>query len=282
MSSLSPDQFYGSDEAERAAGGVPLPGMEKRSAFAQTAPWQDEKENMEYRASRDIRNARASASGPVMDRWSGPDPHQMVMGVHDLAENNGQPDAHGFISERQFMQRGELDPTHYGKVESPDTNNLGSGGNGIRAKNFYARYGGSKANNPAVQMHWASQPTVQVRSDALVHTGQSTDETELGKAHGSAEYQALFPGRREGRERVNNIRDDLEAGNEIEKPAWLIKHNSRLYSLDGHHRIVASREAGKSHYPAKVWDLDAQRKAGGPNPETQPLPPTPFGSKYAS
>ena len=206
-----------------------------------------------------------------MDRWSGPDPHQMVMGVHDLAENSGQPDAHGFVSERQFMSRGELDPPHYGKVVSPDQNNLGSGGNGVPARNFYARYGGGKSHNPAVQMHWAAQPLVQVRSDQLVHTGQSTDETELGKAN-DPEFRALFPGRREGRERVNNIRDDLEQGNPIEKPAWLVKHNSRLYSLDGHHRIVAAREAGLSHYPARLWDLDAQRKAGGPDPVTTPLP----------
>lgn len=272
MPDLSPHQFPGPDEAERAAGGVPLPGMEKRSPFAQQAGWQVDKENAEYRAHRQIRDARASAAGPVMDRWSGPDPHQTVMGVHDLADNNGQMDAHGFVSERPFVNRGELDPVHLGKVRTADENHLGQGGNGVPAKNFYHRYGGSKANRPEVQMHWAAQPVVQVRSDQLIHTGQSTDETELGRAHGSAEFQALFPGRREGRERVNNIRDDVEQGNPIEKPAWLIKHNSRLYSLDGHHRIVAAREAGLSHFPARLWDLDAQRKAGGPDPTTTPLP----------
>lgn len=240
------------------------------------------REQAEHRAARAERDARSSASGPVMNRWSGPDPQQRVMGVHDLGENNGQMDAHGFVSERQFTHRGELDPVHLGSVRTADENHLGSGGNGVPAKNFYARYGGSKSGNPAVQMHWAAQPLVQVRSDQLVHTAQNTDETELGQARSNPEFRALFPGRREGRERVNNIRDDVEQGNPIEKPAWLIKHNQRLYSLDGHHRVVAAREAGLSHFPARLWDLDAQRRAGGPDPETTPLPSSKMGTNWST
>lgn len=247
---LSPVQFY--DENERAAGGQVLPGMEKRSVYAQTADWQDETENRNHLTETRERRARKNASGPLYDRWTGPDPHQLIMGVHDLAQNNGQPDMHGFIHEHPHFAGDD--------VISPDQNFLGQGGNGKKTTDLMRKFGGAKKHEPDVQEHWASQPLHMVPTNTIVHTRQSPEETEQGKAYGDPMFRALYPGRQEGRERVNAIRDDVEHSGGIRQPAWLVRHNSRLYSMDGHHRIVAAREAGAESYPAHVWDLDAQKK----------------------
>lgn len=248
---LSPVQFY--DERERAAGGQVLPGMEKRSTYAQTADWQDEAENRTHLADTRERRARKNAAGPVYDRWSGPDPHQLMMGVHDLSQNNGQPDMHGFIHEHKAFAGSD--------VISPDANHLGSGGRGKPMTVLMRQYGGAKKHDPSVQDHWASQPMHMVSTSTLIHTQQSPEETEHGKAYGDPTFQALYPGRREGRERVNTIRDDVEHSGGIRQPVWLARHNGRLYSMDGHHRIVAAREAGADSFPAHVWDVDARKKA---------------------
>lgn len=250
--SLNPLQF--------GEGALPgLSGKEVASLHPQNHRGNDDymptdKEWAESQAARALRRSRSDASGPVTDRWSGPDPRQRVMGVHDLAENDGQMDVHGFVSERPTAMRGELDPVHPGKVNDSHLN---------ETVDLYRHYGGGHASEPYIQGKWATHPVQQVPSSALIHTIQNSDETETGKGYGRSEsaqtFRALFPGRREGRERVNAIRDDVEAGNPIENPAWLIKKNDRLLAVDGHHRIVAAREAGLSHFPARIMDLDKKK-----------------------
>lgn len=111
-----------------------------------------------------------------------------------------------------------------------------------------------------VVQHWRSQPLEHVRTDTPIHTGQNVVDTEfgsMGMSHWANEEQphGIEP---EGRRRIQAIQGDVEAGNPIRKPAWLVRKGGRLFALDGHHRIVAAREAGLSRYPARVWDWDAE------------------------
>ena len=109
-----------------------------------------------------------------------------------------------------------------------------------------------------VHHHWDKQPLAQVRADTPIHTGQPSEETEFGGA-GRTDWEyydepkGLPP---EGRRRIQSIQADLESGEEMHKPVWLARKGGRLFALDGHHRIVAAREAGQSHFPARVWDVD--------------------------
>lgn len=179
-------------------------------------------------------------------QWSGPPVGQLVMGVHDAA--HGQPtthgdftphdpfeiDEHGFITERGGIGWAKITPSADKAAGNPS------------AKDLYKQYGGGRANDPEVQKHWESQPLVHVRSDTPVHTGQPAKVTEHSKTGDKPP----------GRERIEGIRESLRSGEEIRDPAWLVRQSGRLYAMDGHHRIVASREEGRETYPARVWDRD--------------------------
>lgn len=247
-----------------------LPGMEDPSQFAERSPTRPKRgvtkrQDEQRRFDNQEKKTRRRATGPVMSNWSGPDPGQQIMGVHDLAEDNGQLDMHGFVSEAppgEWNKRAAngmlIRPTPRPGFISPDTNNLGSGGNGFQARHLYRTVGGSYSDEPHVKKHWKAQPLVQVPSDAVIHTGQHVSETEIGREP----YGEPPPGPddpTEGRARVNTIREDLMKGNPVRNPAWLVKHNNRLYALDGHHRILAAREAGLESFPARIWDRDAER-----------------------
>lgn len=230
-----------------------------------------DREFHERRGARRVRQERDLSPVPVKSTWSGPDPHQRVMGVHDLAENSGQIDPHGFVHEPKAGHVGNPLINRYAgpDFKSPDNLGLGRPGNGVEARGFYRTVGGSHTDKPAVQEHWAKQPVHDIPSDALIHTGQHWDlETEKGH-----DRIGLSPEIPEGRSRINEIRSSIEhEGFDREQAPWLVKHNNRLYALDGHHRIVAAREAGLSSFPARVWDRDAERAALKPG-RAKPGPP---------
>lgn len=193
-----------------------------------------------------------STLGP---QWSGPDPGQLVMGVNDLT--HGHPTTHGdFTPHKPF----EID--QHGFIYE---HTGGSGGTAPRmkpsadkeagnesARDLYRRFGGGRDSDPKVQAHWDSMPLHHVRSDTPVHTSQGYDVTEH-KATGD---------KADGRTRINAIRESLAAGEDIKKPAWMVRQSGRLYAMDGHHRIVASREEGRETYPVRLWDRDAERNLG--------------------
>jgi hypothetical protein len=184
-------------------------------------------------------------------QWSGPDPGQLVMGVNDLSHGhpttNGdftphepfEVDPHGFVHER----------TGIGTLSRVTPSADKEAGNDS-ARNLYKTYGGGRDKSPEIREHWDNQPLMHVRSDALVHTSQDFDTTEYKHT----------PDKPPGRERINSIRDSLKSGEDIKDPAWLVRQSGRLYAMDGHHRIVASREEGRPTYPARVWDRDAEKK----------------------
>lgn len=180
------------------------------------------------------------------------------MGVHDLGRDTYEVDKHGFAFESQQVEDGRGTPRRGGGVIRMDKNvavadRKSRGGNGIPAINFYHAVGGKFADDTETQDFWKTHPLHQVRADALVHTAQSSSDTEQGRAPALSDQF-------EGRQRIDKIRESLDAGEGIREPAWLMKHNNRLYSLDGHHRIVAAREAGLPNFPARVWDRDAEQK----------------------
>lgn len=189
--------------------------------------------------------------------WSGPIPGQQVMGVHDLGGDG------------RWKATYEID--HAGNVSEPQSSRVATGPEqGARdsrpAARYYATHGGIYGKQPTpvaddapvqdrhhfehmqrnyerVTSHWAAQPVHQIPSGTPIHTAQDVGET-----------------RGEDDPRIQNIRADLQNGGEIQKPAWLMKKAGRLYALDGHHRIDAARMEGHSHFPAHVWDLDAEEK----------------------
>lgn len=191
-------------------------------------------------------------STPLGPQWSGPDPGQLVMGVHDATHGNPtsagdftphtpfEVDKHGFVYEHTFVPHG------VGRVNSSADKAAGNDS----ARNLYKRYGGGKDADPKVQEHWANQPLHQVPANTLVHTSQDYDTTEF----------KATPTKAPGRERIDAIRSSLKDGGEIRDPAWMVRQSGRLYAMDGHHRIVAAREEGLSHYPARIWDRDAEKK----------------------
>jgi hypothetical protein len=104
--------------------------------------------------------------------------------------------------------------------------------------NLHSTHGGS-IKTPMVRDHWAKQPRAEVRTDTPIHSTQWHQDTE---AVGS----------------IDDITRDLESGGKINQPVWLVRDMGKLYALDGHHRITAARRAGLSHFPARIWDRDAE------------------------
>jgi hypothetical protein len=185
-------------------------------------------------------------------KWSGPPVGQLAFGVHDLS--HGQPTSHGDFTPHdpfEVDQHGFLyERTGVPGTLSRVTPSADKAAGNAPARDLYKRYGGGKDTAPEVQSHWDNQPLHQVRSDTPVHTSQDFATTEYKKTENKAA----------GRERINGIRQSLQSGEDIKKPAWLVRQSGRLYAMDGHHRIVASREEGRETYPARVWDRDAEKK----------------------
>lgn len=246
---------------EEREGQAHLPGMDRfdvadlhpaNSALPKDHPdyVPTQKEWESARPEAALRMKNRDAIGPVYDKWSGPDTHQLVMGVHDLGENNGQFDPHGFVHEPSDIDHWAEDTARRvgENFRAPEDNG------DSHAKQFYRSVGGGHSDKADVRMHWASQPTVDVPSNAIIHTGQYHDlETEEG---GPGPASGNVP---EGRARINTIRTSMEKdGFNPGSAPWLMKHNDRLYALDGHHRIQAAREAGLPSFPAKIWDRDAE------------------------
>lgn len=84
---------------------------------------------------------------------------------------------------------------------------------------------------------WNTIRQTQVHVDTPVHTTQPSTET--------------FD------EDPNRIHGMIDSG-QIHKPAHLLRLGGRLFALDGHHRIATARIRGDEHYPAKIWDADAE------------------------
>lgn len=197
--------------------------------------------------------------------YRGPIPGQQVMGVHHLGGDAINHISRGSHQEPFYT----VDPT--GMVqETGDSGRRQPAGarwvspadieakqNVAKTMNLYPRYGGVQKDDPETQKHWAAQPLQHIDTMHAVHTGQDWRETEWG-----ADADRIMAGARRqdnaaGRQRINAVRATLQQGEDIREPAWIVKRSGRLYSMDGHHRIVASREEGRETFPARVWDLDA-------------------------
>lgn len=205
--------------------------------------------------------------------YSGPIPGQMVMGVHNLGGDALNHVSRGGHQEPFY----EVDPTGFVK-ELGDSGRHGlmrrfvspvdisANHNVQQTVGLYRKWGGGRAGIDEVEDHWDRQPLHQIRSDAPIHTGQDWQETLYGDDRADVMYKGTTyggspPEEAEGRQRVNAIRASVQQGNPIRKAAWLVKRAGRLYSLDGHHRVLAAREEGLSHFPARVWDMDAEAAA---------------------
>lgn len=212
--------------------------------------------------------------------YRGPMPGQTVMGVDRLHEGKvGRRDPFGDPPERHY----EVDPhgfVHEGyTAQGHDLRGAVNGNRtGIGAASLYGSHGGRFSStmresldgeSPSdlgmshedvvehdrrvrqVRAHWKQQPLVQMPTTALIHTQQDYADTE-GDDTGAG---------REGRLRIEAVREDVERGAKIRKPAWIAKVNGRHFALDGHHRIVAAREGGAETFPARVWDIDGENAA---------------------
>ena len=175
--------------------------------------------------------------------WSGPIPGQTVMHPRRLGELSygidSQDAALGIDTpEARHM---EVDPHGFVQQIHNDTR-VGKQFQDLdvdaRTVNLHSTYGGS-VKTPMVREHWARQPRHEVRTDTPIHSTQWHGDTE---AVGS----------------IDDISRDLMNGGKINQPVWLVKDMGKLYALDGHHRITAARRAGHSHFPARIWDRDAE------------------------
>lgn len=237
---LSPAQFSPRDQT---LPGMPFPVAKARAA---TPP----RPSVDRPTPALLAKSRTPKTKP---NWTGIAPGQTVMGVHDLG-NEGferkdgsvgyEADRHGFVHEPKRPIPG---PTSLAKRPKPMAP-ADEAGDQVDSRLYYGSIGGKYHRDQAVQDHWDAQPLHEVRSDAIIHTAQHWQhETESGNN----------PMTNEGRKRINTIREDLASGNPMQKPAWLMKSNNRLYALDGHHRMVAAREAGLASFPARIWDRDS-------------------------
>lgn len=203
--------------------------------------------------SSDSPRETAHHASATSGQWSGQIPGQLVMGVHEGEHGNPKShstlasdepfeiDKHGFVYEDTHRPGiGRMTPSADKAAGNPS------------ARDLYRQYGGSRDADPEVRAHWDSQPLQEIHTATPVHTSQSYETTE----HKQTDTKPP------GRERINKIRASLQGGEPIREPAWILKQSDRLYSMDGHHRMVAAREEGLSSYPARVWDRDAERRRG--------------------
>lgn len=243
MSALSHDQFNN----------VPLPGLDLSSS-TQRAPLRQFAEH-------------------DRSKWSGPIPGQTVMGVHRLGgdapdrfTDHEAVDSTGFVDEQRKNVRGRwqtpVDAETRARRPAVDLYASHGGYHGKSVREHHALkaeaegYDGhvtqylldtdwnstddidrADERSAKVRETWQQAPVHQIPADAIVHTGQSHEETLDGLG-------------------MTAIRASLQNGQPIRKEAWLGKVGGRLYGLDGHHRITAARHEGLSHYPARVIDFD--------------------------
>lgn len=240
------------------------------------------------------RAERAKAVAPFVEhersKWSGAIPGQQVMGVHDLGGDGPRRttyeiDKTGMVGESHVVNNvTDPDPVRSTSlikgppVTAPERHIYDSS----PARFLYTTHGGGKAQNVVEQhrqraadmgygddvheylkveeglhpidvennirrtkelhAHWNSQPLVHVRTDAPIHTAQGITETQTEKPTSQG------------------LRQSLQNGEDIREPAWLVKKAGRLYALDAHHRMHAARQEGLSHFPARVWDWDAENR----------------------
>lgn len=168
--------------------------------------------------------------------WSGPIPGQTVMHPRDLGHQN-----HGITSHEWDMgedatstEKRHLAADPHGFIQQT-TSNLEPDPD-ARTASLFSSHGGA-VNTPSVREFWDRQPVHSVKADTPLHSTQSHTDTE----HDGG---------------VDDIKKDLDAGGRIQNPAWIVKDRGRLFVLDGHHRIAAARRAGRSDFPARVWDRD--------------------------
>jgi len=200
-------------------------------------------------------------------KYSGPIPGQLVMGVHKLGGDAIGHPSRGWHQEPFYeadhtgmiQELGDSGPSRPTLQRAVSPVDIEAKHNVQRTVNFYRSYGGAKADQPHVQEHWASQQLHMIPANAPVHTGQDPRETLWGHDADDVHAGKVAEHAAEGRARIDAIRQTLHNGEGIKNPAWLMKRAGRLYALDGHHRIVAAREEGHTHYPAHVWDWDAEQ-----------------------
>lgn len=155
----------------------------------------------------------------------GVDADQAAMGVTEPESRHMRVDPHGFVQQ-----------VHDVSGVSRQFQNLDADQTSVH---LFNTHGGSLRKQAAVREHWEKQPTSKVRTDTPLHSTQSHLDTES------------IPG-------IDSIKQGLTKGGKINSPVWLVRDQGKLFVLDGHHRITASRQAGKSHFPAKIWDRDAE------------------------
>jgi len=147
-------------------------------------------------------------------------------GIIDPTEAPLEADKHGMVQQRHDPEA-HFAASREALDKDPD----------LSSPLLYVSHGGG-IQTPNNREHWGRQPLVHIRTDTPLHSTQSAVDTEhTGDLKG--------------------IRRDLEAGGEINNPAWVVKDNGKLFVLDGHHRIAASRMAGRHQFPARLWDRDA-------------------------
>jgi hypothetical protein len=174
-------------------------------------------------------------------QWSGPIPGQTVMHPRRLGELSHGVDADDYAMGITRPETRHMEVDRHGFVQQVHDVSQQFAGLDIdrNTQGLYGSHGGSEASRASVREHWVNQPRTEIRTDTPLHTTQSTYDTAgMGDLHG--------------------IVRDLEAGGKINKPAWVVKDKGKMFVLDGHHRITAARMAGLSHFPARVWDRDAE------------------------
>ena len=182
---------------------------------------------------------RPKAKVDERPHWSGPVPGQTVMNPRRLGElsygidsndaaigatapeqRHMEVDPHGFVQQVHFSRQFDnID------IDRPSID-------------LYSTHGG-QIKDKRVRDHWVKQPRTEIRTDTPLHTAQSTYDTE-------------------GVGSIDDIVNDLKSGGKINQPAWIVRDKGKLFVLDGHHRITAARRAGLSHFPARLWDRDAE------------------------
>jgi len=163
---------------------------------------------------------------------SGPIEGQMVMHPTDLGrESIGITSTEWRARSQQFdsTQKRHQSADDHGFFQQTATNSRSEPEHDAKTAELFGSHGSD---------FWDKQPLHSVRSDTPVHsTQQSMDTRNTG--------------------RLGPIAEDLSGGGSVKKPVWLVKDRGRLFALDGHHRIAASRQSGKPNFPARVWDRDA-------------------------